>query len=509
MAPDLHRPGVTVPSPAHEEDTRHAARSGALQVLTIVAQAVIAATQVVFARLYGQAIYGAYITTYAWIEAMSRGGGAGADKAMLRYVAGARASGDEEGVRRALGTGLRLCMAVAGSLSLLVLVAAPWLAALWKRPELGPAFRAFAPLPLLFGCLWILIQATLAARVTRANFWVRGVFEPVALLLAGVLAWTLGAGLRGLCLAHSMAATATLGVAIVVVYRVFRPGERHRVLSAPRVPGFARFSAFVGLSEFLNAALQRADIIMVNGFLGDKAAAIYGASELITRVVANIRYAFDSIVAGMMAEALQRNERDRLQHSLRLTTRWVVTVAAPLSMGVIALREDLLVKLYDAPYAAGASAVTVLALAHLANACLGLTGWALVAGGRSHLVAINNAMGLVFNVVTGVILTPRYGLAGTAVGVLGAVLVVQGGAVIEVARWQRVHAFTPALLKPLSAAAVSLAVELLVHAALPAGWPRMAAVIAAGLAAYVALLVAMGLPPEERRLFDRLAARLR
>jgi len=224
--------------------------------------------------------------------------------------------------------------------------------------------------------------------------------------------------------------------------------------------------------------------------------------------VANMRYAFDSIVTGMMAESLHLGEHDRLEHNLRLVTRWVVTAAIPLAGIVIALRTELLVGLFQPSYAAGASALIVLALAHLANAALGLTGWALVAGGRSNLVLLNNVLGLVFNVAAGLYFTPRYGLVGATFGVLGSVVIVTGLAIIEVAAWQRIHPFAPALLKPVVAGLCSFGAMTLLHALLPAGWMRVTGVLAAGVVSYGGLLLAMGLPPEERRIFQRLTARL-
>jgi O-antigen/teichoic acid export membrane protein len=509
-------------SERHEADTRHAFRSGLVQTLTVLAQAVIAVTQVVFARLFGETIFGAYKTVMAAIEIFARGGAAGADKSMLRYVAAARAAGDEEGVRRALGTGLRLALLVSGTFSLLIFLGAEPLMGAWIRlratmghtPQgeeaLVPAFRALAPVPMLWATLWVLIQASLAARVTRANFWVRGLFEPAALLGAGVVAFALGAGLAGLALAQSVAAICTLVLAVLLVRGAFKPGERRRVLTAPSVRGFAGFSAYMGLAELLNATLQQVHFLIVYTFAGLEANAVYGAAELITRVVANIRYAFDSIVAGMMAESLHLGERDRLQHNLRLVTRWVITVAVPLAGIVIALRYELLVGIFNKPsYASGASALMVLSLAHLANAGLGLTGWVLVAGGRSNLVLLNNFLGVVFNVAAGLYFTPRYGLVGATFGVLGAALIVQGSAIIEVAVWQGIHPFARTLWKPVVAGAAMFTVMTLLHGALPPGWMRVTGVILGGLGCYGGILLVVGLPPEERRIFDRVLVRLR
>jgi O-antigen/teichoic acid export membrane protein len=503
---------VTVTAPSKEEaraaDAQHAARSGAMQVLTIVVQAMIFLTRLTFARLYGQVIFGGYLLIVGVTEMFARGGAAGAPSSMLRYVASARAAGDEEGVRRALGAGLRLALGV-GAVAALALAAGLGSHFAKLDPVTAPALRLMAPVPMLAGCLWVLIQATLAARVTRANFWVRGVFEPSALFAAGVLAWALGGGLRGLAVAYTCASACTLLVGVLVVRRIFRPAERRRVLSAPPIQGFVRFSASLGVADLLNAVLQRADLVIVAAFAGPGSLAFYGAAEEITRVVANIRYAFDSIVAGMMSEALALKDRDRLRYGLRLVTRWVITAAAPITLTVMVLRVDLLTVYAGPSYAAGATALLVLALSHFSNAALGLTGWVLVAGGKSRLVLLNNVLGVAFNIGAGIFLTARFGVVGTAVAVLGTALVVQGSAVIEVALWQRISPFGAALWKPLVSAAIALGVELLVSRIVPRGVARIAAVIAVGVVAYFVPLLLLGLPPEERQMFDRLRARLR
>jgi len=222
-----------------------------------------AATQIVFQRLFGTTVYGAYQTVLLYVDVASRGGAGGADKAMLRYVAASRTTRDPEGVRRALGTGLRLCLSLGGALGLLLAFGAGPLTAAFGHRELAPALRLLAPVPVLAGCLWILIQASLPARVTRANFWVRGLLEPSLLLGAGVVVWALGGKARGLAIAHSVAAALTLSAAVVLVIRILRPEERRGILSAPRIPGFVRFSLFLGGGEILNAVLQRADVFII------------------------------------------------------------------------------------------------------------------------------------------------------------------------------------------------------------------------------------------------------
>jgi hypothetical protein len=74
---------------------------------------------------------------------------------------------------------------------------------------------------------------------------------------------------------------------------------------------------------------------------------------------------------------------------------------------------------------------------------------------------------------------------------------------------ERIHPFAPAQLKPLAAGAVAAVAEWFVHATLAPGPARVTVVIATGLTVYVAVLLALGLPAEERQLVARLWGRLR
>ena len=154
-----------------------------------------------------------------------------------------------------------------------------------EGPPIAIGLRCLAPVTVLTGSMWVLVQASLAAKTTRANFLVRGLAEPILLLVAGLAAAMVGRTLVYLALGHLIAASLTLALAIVVVGRVFGQGELGRALKAPRLPGFTRFAAPLGLSELTNAILQRADILLLTVFVGPRATAVYAAAEFVTRVM--------------------------------------------------------------------------------------------------------------------------------------------------------------------------------------------------------------------------------
>jgi len=489
-------------------DVAHAARSGASQVLTIAAQGLLTVTHVLLARIYGRAVFGGYQAGLAILDVLTRGGTGGADKGMLRYVAGQRALGRPDLVRSALGTGLRLCLTIAGSAALaLAVLAAPPLARVARDPALVTALRVMAPAMVFTGCMWVLVQASLAAKVTRANFLVRGLGEPILMLAGGLLAALVGRSLPYLAAGHVIATALTLLLAVVVVGRVFGPGELGRALRSPGLPGFTRFAIPLGFGDLMNAVLQRADVVLLTIFVGPASTAVYAAAEFVTRVIANSRYVFDSVAAPVFSEALHLGQRDRLRHNLQLMTRWVSTVGAPIAATVIVLRRELL-WLYGPTFQDGAVALVILALGHLVNATLGLCGWILVAGGRSRMILANNAVAAAVNVTLGLLLIPRLGLTGTAVAALGSVTLIQTIAMVEVRLIHGILPFDRATVKPFLAAALAAAVEQAIAHNVAAAAVRVPLVIAAGLAAYAPALLILGLAPEEKHILDGLLRRI-
>ncbi|HSY38230.1 MAG TPA: polysaccharide biosynthesis C-terminal domain-containing protein, partial [Polyangia bacterium] len=324
----------------------------------------------------------------------------------------------------------------------------------------------------------------------------------------GLSAALIGRSMSTLAVAHVVAATATLLLAIFAVGRVFGRGELRRAMRAPWLPGFIRFSLPLAAGDLLNAVLQRADIILVTMFVGTSAAGVYAAAEFITRVIASARSVFDSVAAPVFSEAVSLGQHERLKQNLVMMNRWVFTVATPIALTVVVLRHDLLA-LYGSAFQEGATALVILALSHWVNVSFGLSGWIMIGGGRSRLLLQNNIVVAVVNIVLGVTLIPRLGLLGAALAALGSVVLLHLMVLIEVRLGFGVYPFDKTVLKPLAAAATTLALELALDSHVAPTGVRIPLVIVAGLLCYVATLGLLGLAPEEQRLVAGARARLR
>jgi O-antigen/teichoic acid export membrane protein len=494
--------------PDRSADAAHAARGGLVQLLSMAGQALVPLFQILVARLYGVAVFGAYQASLAVIDVLIRAGLVGAIAGQHRFIAAHRAAGEEEMELRALGTGVRLVVTTSAGLAVVLALLGPLLARAWHEPSLAAVLPLMAPAVLFSALTLVLVAATLGAKVARISLYVRGLAEPALLLVASALGWAAGGGARRLALAHVAATGITAALAVVGCARVFGARRFFRALRAPHHPTFVRFGVPMALADLMNAVLQRADAFIITTFAGVDTLAVYAAAEYITRAIANPRYAFDSIAAPVLAEALEARDRERLRYNLALMTRWVTTAALPVAVTIVVLRRELL-GLYGPAFVGGAGVMTVLAGAYLMVACLGLTPYVLSMSGRARAFLFSTALAVALNVTLGIALVPRFGPIGAAIAVLMGVTAYQ--VTLAALTWQteHVHPFAAALVKPVLAAAAALAVELAAHALPIAPAARVAVVLAAGLVTYLVALLALGLAPEERRWAQRLLSRIR
>ncbi|MBW2734451.1 MAG: oligosaccharide flippase family protein, partial [Deltaproteobacteria bacterium] len=385
------------------------------------------------------------------------------------------------------------------------------LARLQDKPEVVTALRYLAPSAPFAALILVFIAATMAAKVLRFNLYVRGLAQPGLLALVALpVGYLAGPSLLNLCLSHLGATIAAALLAWLAAGRVFSHLPlRRALLRGPPHWELVRFSLPMGLSEFFNALLRRVDIILLSVYVDERALGVYAAAELISRVVANARYAFDPVVAPIFAEALRQKDAARLAYNLKLMTRWVGLLTFPIVAAVSGFRHDLLL-LFGPEYTAAGGVLVVLLAGHLLNGVVGLTGWVIPMSGRSHLVLLNNVVSVVVNVVLCLWLLPRYQLMGAAIAVGGAVVVVQLLFCLQTFHLERVHAFSWGFFKVLVAGGVTLAAMVALGPRLPG--PIILRLIYGTLGmliAYGVLLAILGLGAEEKDIIRRQLARLR
>jgi len=244
---------------------------------------------------------------------------------------------------------------------------------------------------------------------------------------------------------------------------------------------FWRFTGPRALASVAQLALQRVDVLLVAALGGLAPAAIYAVAG---RFVVLIQFANQGIsqsVQPRLAEALAVGDRDTANHLYQTATGWLVLVTWPISFLVI-LFAPVYLGLFGSGYRRGADVVVVLACAMLVATGCGMVDMVLAMAGRTSWNLVNVLIALAVTVGLDVLLIPRYGALGAAIGLACAMVANNVLPLIQVGRSARLHPFGPGTL-----AAAGLAVTC--FGVLPRAVTAVSGPGAAGLALAVALAV--------------------
>ena len=206
-----------------------------------------------------------------------------------------------------------------------------------------------------------------------------------------------------------------------------------------------------------------------------------------------------------MAQLHDRGDRAELSRVYTSTTRWSLILALPFVIAMVLYREPILAT-FGTSFAAGSSALVILAMAELANAGTGTCQSMIDMTGHTRLKVANAVLWTVLLIGSGSFLIPRWGVVGAATASLIAIATVNFLSVAEVWALEHVVPFDRAFWKPLAAGAGAWTTGLLLDTLMPVGADLAPAVVQGivVVAVFAGLIGLFGVAPEDRLVLDRI-----
>jgi len=215
-------------------------------------------------------------------------------------------------------------------------------------------------------------------------------------------------------------------------------------------------------------------------------------------------YTIVQIFGPFVVQLTTRGELRRLRDVLRMTTRWALSISAPIILLLPLVGEPVL-KLLGQEASLAHVALPILAAALLLQAGTGPVGHVLTMSGRATVNLVDNGIALVLNVGLNLILIPRFGVTGAALAWALAIGVTNCLRVIQVYKIYSMVPFDVGLVKPALAMVVSGTSALIVRGAVSVVVPRasVASVLIVAVwvvASFFGMLFALGLTEADRSL---------
>ncbi|MGO9296192.1 MAG: lipopolysaccharide biosynthesis protein [Streptosporangiaceae bacterium] len=258
------------------------------------------------------------------------------------------------------------------------------------------------------------------------------------------------------------------------------------VLTSATPRGFWKFNAPRALAATAQIVIQRLDIVLVGIIKGPVDAAIYTAATrfLVVGQLGNI--AISMAAQPQFTHLFAVRDRRGANMVYQATTAWLVVLAWPLYL-LAATYGPQVLGIFGHSYQAGATVMVILSLAMLVSAGCGQVDMVLTTAGRSSWSLANGLLAMATNVAADLVLIPRYGITGAAIGWAAAIAVFNLMPLIQVAVVLRVHPFGRGAAIACGLTAVSFGlIPLAVRLAAGPGLVSAAVAVAAGCAVMAA-----------------------
>ncbi len=221
--------------------------------------------------------------------------------------------------------------------------------------------------------------------------------------------------------------------------------------------GFWRFTGPRAVANLAQITIQRIDIVLVAIILGPAEAAIYTAATrfLVAGQFANS--ALSQAAQPRFAELFAVDDRRGANVVYRATTAWLVVLTWPLYLLAVIYGPEIL-SVFGHSYRAGDTVMVILGLTMLLATACGQVNMVLITTGRSSWSLANGLMAVVVNVTLDVLLIPRYGITGAAIGWAVAIIITNLIPLAQLAASKRLNPFGHGTFIAIGLAVVSFAV---------------------------------------------------
>jgi O-antigen/teichoic acid export membrane protein len=390
----------------------------------------------------------------------------GLDVGAVRFVALRASKGDESGARASLQAAMTVVVAVSCVLTAILWWQAPWLTnSFFHKPGSGDLVRIVAlSLPAL-AVTRVVVGGLQGLGQMRHSAVLSPLRVAINIAIAAPLL-ALGRGARGLAIASTISAWATLVIAAVLLVVV---------LPAAFVPArgwhlgpLLRFSLPQTLTTLLLNTILWTDTVLLGRLRLPADVAVYTICQRLLSPAQTVSTATGQMFAPRIAADDARGDRRTLDLMLKRVTYWNVSLAIPI-FAILLLLPGPLLRIFGPAYAHGATALQILALGQLVNAATGPLGQVINMSGRPYLTLLNNLAVAILNIVACLILIPRYGMTGAACSTTGSITLVNLIKLVQVRMIFGINPFREGTMRVLGAGL--LAAGLAAPAALLVSWP--------------------------------------
>lgn len=433
----------------------------------------------------------------------------GLDYAMVRFVSLFASRHDPAGLWGTLqvGAGLTTLSSLLIGCGLFML-STPLALHVFHEPQLVPLLR-LASLIVPFSALSnILASATRGFNKMQYNVGAKQIAQPLTRMILLVPMAFLGLTVGKAMISYIAGLTVTCALLLHFLNRLFplrRPLQTARCDSR----GLMLFSLPAYFSTLINTFGPSLQTVLLGSLNTMATVGIFAVATQVSTASTLFNQSIGTASDPIISELHGRDGADQMAHFYQTTAKWMFTVNLPMFLIVLLLSEPILT-IFGSEFVVGSTALTILALSNLVIAAAGVSDGVLAMTGNTSVKLANSAVQAVLSIGLCILFIPRWGVLGAAWAVLVSSIVIHLLLVSELFVLFRMLPYTVSFLKPVAAGLVALAAGWFTLQLLHTDTHLVLAVVNAFaiLAAYVTMILLLGLSTEDQAVFAQLSRRV-
>jgi O-antigen/teichoic acid export membrane protein len=217
-----------------------------------------------------------------------------------------------------------------------------------------------------------------------------------------------------------------------------RSADRRLANANPR--GFWRFTIPRGIANTAQNILQRIDIVLVASMRGPAEAAVYTAATRFLVLGQLGGMAVNNASQARFTQFFTAGDRRGANTIYQATTAWLIVLLWPLYLLAVVYGPQVL-RVFGHSYSTGDAVIVILGLTALVATACGQVDMVLITSGRSGWSLANGLLAVAVNVGVDLVLIPRYGIKGAAIGWAIAIAITNLMPLGQLAAVLRLHPF--------------------------------------------------------------------
>jgi O-antigen/teichoic acid export membrane protein len=374
-----------------------------------------------FVRHLGIAQFGLWMLILALVGSMGVFC-TGFGDAALKYVASMRGRGDAKGVVNTIRAAQALNLLLGATMAVLFLFAAPW-ASTHAFHLSGALATSFTAALRIGGMVLVLRSLSFVYISTLKAYELYRLSTPItagtriAVITAAAIAVVLGHGLIAILWVTCACELVSLICLTLMARSVVGPLPLTPDFRTKNFRSLASFGTFTWLQALLGTVFSQADRLLVASMLGPAAVGYYGVCVQAAQPVHGLAAAGSNVLFPHVSARMECEDTTAIRSTIRRATRLNLIVVVALVLPLALLSGPILRIWMGSDFsrhAAPALAVVALSFAALAFNIPG--HYALMALGRVRYLAGLNFVGMTMSFLIALLLIPRFGIVGAALG---------------------------------------------------------------------------------------------